>query len=85
MPEFSQVVDILIDDNGVAYFALQKMSETNHSKHYHAYTVDYSTTSNVFIGKQEEFIDYHSYYTHQTFNAQQRSQHYIVLKYYIGV
>ena len=33
--------------------------------------------TDVFIGKQSDFIDYHPYYTHQTFNA---IKDYIVLK-----
>ena len=80
MPEFSQVVEIVLDENGTPYFALQKMPLPDYCRHYHAYAVEQCTDFNVFICKQSNFIDYHTYYTHQAFNALQQ---YIVLKYYI--
>ena len=81
-PEFSQVIDILMDKNRRVYFALQRMVLPEFCKHYHAYVIKHSPETDVFIGKQSDFIDYHPYYTHQTFNA---IKDYIVLKYYIGV
>ena len=83
VPQFSQIVDILLDENGVYFFVLNKLPPPHYCEHYHAFAVDHCTSQNICLIKQHELADYHSYCFHQTFDVSQRSQHFIVLKHYV--
>ena len=84
-PEFSEIIEVILDEDGVLYFVLQKLLPPEYFSHYHAYTVDRGTLSITFVCKQEELLDHHPYNFHQSFNVALRNVYFIVLKYHLFV
>ena len=47
VPQFSEIVDILLDENGVYFFVLNKLPPPHYCEHYHAFAVDHCTSENI--------------------------------------